>query len=219
MFQTGLCFISPWIDNGNVLDFLGTHPGHDRRGWVWDVSAGLNYLHQLDPCIVHKDIRGANLLVGEDDRCYIADFGISIVIETVMPGTNTRGAGTTHWKPLEVFANAGPLDNRKVDIYSFGCTIVEMFTGKPPYCHLKTEYTLVQELQKKERPVRPDILPRELWDAIVEPTLSPSPESRPSAAQVMDKLRALYPEYIEQYLAARAHEAPLKRILEWKVPE
>ncbi|KAF9003198.1 kinase-like protein, partial [Hymenopellis radicata] len=129
MFQTGLCLISPWIDNGTVLDFLGTHPGHDRRGWVWDVSAGLNYLHQLDPCIVHKDIRGGNLLVGEDHRCYIVDFGISIVAETLIPGTNTRGAGTTQWKPLEVLTNSPPSDKSlmpKVDIYSFGCTIVEV---------------------------------------------------------------------------------------------
>ncbi|KAJ7933026.1 kinase-like domain-containing protein, partial [Mycena leptocephala] len=58
MFQPSFCLISPWMDNGNLINFLEKNPGFDRLKAAIDTAEGMRYLHELDPPIVHADIRG-----------------------------------------------------------------------------------------------------------------------------------------------------------------
>ncbi|KAJ7146960.1 kinase-like domain-containing protein, partial [Mycena epipterygia] len=55
------CLISPWQDNGNVMSFLEKNPDFDRLKAAIDTAEGMRYLHELDPPIVHADIRGVGL--------------------------------------------------------------------------------------------------------------------------------------------------------------
>ncbi|KAJ7132597.1 kinase-like domain-containing protein, partial [Mycena epipterygia] len=72
MFHPSFCLISPWMDNGNVMSFLEKNGGFDRSKAALDVARGMQYIHELDPPIVHGDIRGANILVTDDLRCCLA---------------------------------------------------------------------------------------------------------------------------------------------------
>ncbi|KAF9006313.1 kinase-like protein [Hymenopellis radicata] len=164
-----LCLISPWMENGNIMTFLEKNPLHNRLGCVWDVAAGMQYLHSLDPCIIHKDIRGANILVGNDLHCYLADFGISLVLEeTQMPGSSSRNRGNIRWLPPEMVLDSefDPSLLREVDVYSFGCTIIEIYTGRPPYSDLRNDAAVINRLALRKVPSQPapHILRPDLWN-------------------------------------------------------
>ncbi|KAJ7785471.1 kinase-like domain-containing protein, partial [Mycena olivaceomarginata] len=58
MFAPSFCLISPWMDNGNVINFLEKNPDFDRLKAAIDAAEGMRYLHELDPPMVHADIRG-----------------------------------------------------------------------------------------------------------------------------------------------------------------
>ena len=110
---------------------------------------GIEYLHGLEPQIVHGDIRGvrkpasfghlmahptdqqANVLVTEDFRCVLADFGLSHVRESQAPVRSSMFfVGAMRWLPPEMMDFSLYQDARShrsaADIYSFGCTLVEV---------------------------------------------------------------------------------------------
>ncbi|KAF9258246.1 kinase-like protein [Marasmius fiardii PR-910] len=75
LFPRRPCLVSPWMANGQITKFLELNPGHDRLKVISDIAAGTSYLHSHN--IVHGDIKGANILVDEQGRCYLADFGLA----------------------------------------------------------------------------------------------------------------------------------------------
>ncbi|KAG6842250.1 hypothetical protein C0991_000220 [Blastosporella zonata] len=57
-----VCLVSPWMANGNVLQYLQRNPDDDRRSLILDVAQGLDYLHTFDPSVIHGDLRGVSTL-------------------------------------------------------------------------------------------------------------------------------------------------------------
>ncbi|KAK0503541.1 hypothetical protein EDD18DRAFT_1063715, partial [Armillaria luteobubalina] len=62
LFAPSYCLISPWMVNGNILSYLQAHPDHDRLTSLVQVADTMEYLHNLDPPIIHADIRGVRSL-------------------------------------------------------------------------------------------------------------------------------------------------------------
>jgi serine/threonine protein kinase len=60
LFSPSFCLISPWMENGNALSFLEKNPDHDRWGMLLEIAQGLNYLHHLNPQVIHGDIKGVS---------------------------------------------------------------------------------------------------------------------------------------------------------------
>ena len=94
------------------------------------VLCGLEYLHCLPTPVVHRDIKGANLLVTKEGFIKVADFGCSKMI-TDMKGEDvgmSTMVGTPYWMAPEVIApmSRGGKYGTKCDIWSLGCTIIEM---------------------------------------------------------------------------------------------
>ncbi|KAF9528676.1 kinase-like domain-containing protein [Crepidotus variabilis] len=131
IFPRRYCFVIPWMKNGSVISYLKAHPEQDKCFFIRQIVEGVAYLHQLDPPIAHKDLKGENILVGPDLTCFITDFGLSGILGTQR--STTAGLGTQFWMPPELF---GPLgwnpDSRSRDIYSLGCTIAQILTLKSP---------------------------------------------------------------------------------------
>eukprot|EP01061_Rhynchopus_euleeides_P015272 TRINITY_DN2610_c0_g3_i2.p1 TRINITY_DN2610_c0_g3~~TRINITY_DN2610_c0_g3_i2.p1 ORF type:complete len:948 (+),score=364.87 TRINITY_DN2610_c0_g3_i2:153-2996(+) len=113
------------------------------RTYVRQVLHGLEYLHKgssTRPPVVHRDIKGDNLLVGRDGEIKLADFGCSKLIGDGLTGKTVKTAfqagnngaatmvGTPYWMAPEVIS---PQENNaygtKCDIWSLGCTVIEMF--------------------------------------------------------------------------------------------
>lgn len=93
------------------------------------MAEGLNYLHNRSPPVVHRDIKGANVLVGGDFCVKLADFGCSKCSDMTASLTMV---GSIPWMAPEVINQEGG-HGRKADVWSFGCVIIEMATAEKPW--------------------------------------------------------------------------------------
>ncbi|KAG6840288.1 hypothetical protein C0991_007714, partial [Blastosporella zonata] len=102
-----LGIVSPFLENGNVVEFLRKNPNANRPSLVFGVAAGLAHLH--DNGLVHGDIKGQNILVTDTlpPRTCIADFGFTTVtdndLRSAVLSSNPTEGGTTQFEAPELF--------------------------------------------------------------------------------------------------------------------
>jgi mitogen-activated protein kinase kinase kinase len=128
-----------YVPGGSVqtmLNSYGALPEPLVRSFVRQILIGLSYLHNRD--IIHRDIKGANILVDNKGTIKISDFGISKKLEAsnILSGANNNKhrpslQGSVFWMAPEVVKQTSY--TRKADIWSLGCLVVEMMTGTHPY--------------------------------------------------------------------------------------
>ncbi|KDR67956.1 hypothetical protein GALMADRAFT_257468 [Galerina marginata CBS 339.88] len=162
LFAPQFCFISPWLRNGDIMMYLKQHPGHDRFTSICEIVNGIEYLHGLDPPVTHKDIKGANVLVGDDLVCRLADFGLSSIVDSQRLGRASPScAGSVCWMAPEIMDPSRiKVKNPKAgDIYALACTIYEIYTGKAPFLTTNefppTMTTIILAVLAGQRPALP----------------------------------------------------------------
>ncbi|KAG7448860.1 kinase-like protein [Guyanagaster necrorhizus] len=199
LFAPRFCLISPWMRQGNIIEYLHKNPqdSHKRPKFVVEIADAIQWLHGLQPPVVHADIKGANILISNDIQCYLADFGLSFVVETHNPrSSSSLKRGTVHWLAPEYLDTSlrteAYITSR--DMYAFGCTIVEIYTGKPPFSYLLLDSAVIYEvLVKRNEPPRPgtDIFPSDdLWSLVLR-CLSYNPADRPGAVVLFEALKSM----------------------------
>ncbi|KAJ7191306.1 kinase-like domain-containing protein, partial [Mycena pura] len=150
------------------------------------IAQGMRYLHELDPPILHADIRGANVLVTNDRRCCLADFGLSAGLEMTI--SSMRNAGTLPWlAPEAIRPSEGAKHSLKIDIFAFGCTLFEIFTGNHPFKVERLTFVNVLDGQRASRPAAA-ALSQEMTDltwALIESCWKHDPAKRPSAREIL----------------------------------
>lgn len=125
---------------------------------VSQVVLGLTYLHQQG--VVHRDIKGANLLVTKERQVKLADFGVS----STKPADSSSPldvAGSPYWMAPEIINLHG--SSTASDIWSLGCTVIELLTGLPPY-HQYADVTALFKIVSDECPPLPPNLSAECED-------------------------------------------------------
>jgi len=140
---------------------------------------GLTYLHERD--IVHRDIKCANILVHANGSVKLADFGLAKQASKLNVLKSCKG--TVYWMAPEV-VNPKKTYGPAADIWSLGCTVLEMLTRQLPYPDLEWTQALYR-IGKGEPPAIPDILSRDARDFISQ-CVKPNPEDRPSASKLLD---------------------------------
>merc|ERR1711972_1143011 len=140
-----------------VLDKFGAYGWGLVRKYTRQILEGLDFLHQEK--IVHRDVKGANILIDAAGDAKLADFGACREIEA-LTSTVTGGMKSIHgsifWMAPEVMKyKAG----RRSDIWSLGCTVIEMITAEPPWPNLREQKLSVTETLKRivEGPEGPEI--------------------------------------------------------------
>ncbi|CAI0403252.1 unnamed protein product [Linum tenue] len=130
------------------------------RSYTQQILSGLAFLHSKST--VHRDIKGANILVDPNGRVKLADFGMAKHVIKNSSGCNLA-----------------------VDIWSLGCTVLEMATTKPPWSQFEGVAAMFKIGNSKDLPAIPDQLSDEGKD-FVRQCLQRNPSHRPTAAQLLD---------------------------------
>lgn len=140
----------------NYIQRKGRLGNRETIGIALQVISGIEQAHKMN--IVHRDIKPQNMIVGEDGVIKVADFGIARA--ATQQTVNATVMGSVHYISPEQ-ARSGVSDERS-DIYSFGCTMYEMLTGKVPYDGDTSVAVVFAHLQNKIPRVHdlvPDVYP------------------------------------------------------------
>jgi serine/threonine protein kinase len=112
----------------SICKNFGKFPENLVGVYMTQILQGLLYLH--DQGVIHRDIKGANILTTKDGKVKLADFGVST--STLATGDKeAQVVGTPYWMAPEVIQLSGA--TTASDIWSLGCTVIELLEGKPPY--------------------------------------------------------------------------------------
>lgn len=151
-----LTIFMEYMPGGSVKDQLkayGSLTENVTRKYTRQILEGMSYLHSN--MIVHRDIKGANILRDSAGNVKLGDFGASKRLQTIcMSGTGIRSVtGTPYWMSPEVISGEGY--GRKADVWSLGCTVVEMLTEKPPWAEYEAMAAIFKIATQPTKPVLP----------------------------------------------------------------
>lgn len=197
-----VCLVSPWMENGNISEFLKSNQDAPRLPLVYDVLDGLAYLHHHS--IVHGDLKGANILVTPAGSACLADFGLSSIqdpeiLRWTSLSTASPSGGTTRWEAPELFDDdlESSRPTFKSDVYSIACVMYEVLTGLVPFYEFPRDTTVMFKIMSGVRPSRPSPTPNselldEVWSIMQECWVT-DPQGRPEINKVIDQVRKIYP--------------------------
>ncbi|WEW58865.1 hypothetical protein PRK78_004333 [Emydomyces testavorans] len=157
-----------------------------------ELAEGLKAIH--DAGIIHRDVKAANILIHEEGRLQICDFGVAGVLQTKFDKRSTW-IGTPHWMPPEMFPNriAEPHQyGSEVDVWAYGCTLFECATGNPPNATLRERMQIGRQLNRFTPKLEGDTYSEELR-LLVSYSLTSDPKTRPTMRDILDH------EYIARF--------------------
>jgi serine/threonine protein kinase len=130
-----LNIILEYCENGSlhsICKAYGKFPENLVGVYMTQVLQGLQYLHEQG--VIHRDIKGANILTTKDGTVKLADFGVSTSTLAGGQDKEAQVVGTPYWMAPEIIQLSGA--SSASDIWSVGCTVIELLQGKPPYHNL-----------------------------------------------------------------------------------
>ncbi|XP_008220881.1 PREDICTED: mitogen-activated protein kinase kinase kinase A-like [Prunus mume] len=178
-FYMYLEYVHPGSINKYVQDhIIGAMTESVVRNFTRHILYGLAFLHSKK--IVHRDIKGANLCVDTSGVVKIAGFGMAKRLNG--QSNNLSLKGSPYWMAPEVVIQNNPDLGLAVDIWSLGCTIIEMLNGKPPWSDFTGPQAMFKVLDKI--PDIPETLSAEGRDFLSR-CFRRNPAERPSANQLL----------------------------------
>ncbi|XP_002530885.3 serine/threonine-protein kinase CTR1 [Ricinus communis] len=165
-----------------------------RLNMAYDVAKGMNYLHQLRPPIVHRDLKSLNLLVDSQYTVKVCDFGLSRSKAKTYLSSKTA-AGTPEWMAPEVLRNE-PSDE-KSDVYSFGVILWELMTLQQPWRSLNQAQVVAAVGFKNQRLEIPNNINPSVA-ALIDRCLTSEPSKRPSFSYIMETLQKVIKNSVSQ---------------------
>ncbi|KAK1374370.1 putative GPCR kinase [Heracleum sosnowskyi] len=151
------------------------------RSYTQQILSGLKYLHARDT--IHRDVKGANLLVDPNGRVKLADFGMAKHISGQTGPLSFKGS--SYWMAPEIILKSTDGSNLAVDIWSLGCTVLEMATTKPPWSQFEGAAAIFKIGYTKELPELPQYLSDDGKD-FIRRCLQRNALDRPTAAELLE---------------------------------
>ncbi|XP_062253713.1 TRAF2 and NCK interacting kinase a isoform X10 [Platichthys flesus] len=136
-----LWLVMEFCGAGSVTDLIKNTKGNSlKEEWTAyicrEILRGLTHLHHHK--VIHRDIKGQNVLLTENAEVKLVDFGVSAQLDRTVGRRNTF-IGTPYWMAPEVIAcdeNPEATYDFKSDLWSLGITAMEMAEGAPPLCDM-----------------------------------------------------------------------------------
>ncbi|KAK8865778.1 hypothetical protein IAR55_000925 [Kwoniella newhampshirensis] len=194
-----LNIVLEFVENGSLGQTLKAFGQFNEKlvsSYVAKILAGLDYLHSQG--VVHCDLKAANILSTKNGNVKLSDFGVSLnmkAVENIKQDAKTEGktggakkrvsevAGTPNWMAPEVISLTGP--SFASDIWSLGCTIIELLTGKPPYADLPNSMSVLFHIVEDDMPPFPRDISDDLTDFLRQCFVK-DPKLRPTAALMFE---------------------------------
>eukprot|EP00667_Euglena_gracilis_P001720 EG_transcript_1719 len=189
--ENGIYIFMEYIPGGSIASLLKQFGPFQEKlisAYLRQILSGLNYLHGQH--VLHRDIKGANILVSQKGEVKLADFGSSKSLQDIVQSTTIKNTfvGTAEWMAPEAIACKN--QTKPADIWSLGCTILEMTYADTPWSRNMEERrngiaALYYIASSHERPKIPhDILSEEACD-FLNHCLQRDPNLRPTTAELL----------------------------------
>ena len=167
-----------------------------------DTAAGLNYLHTLDPPILHRDMKSLNVMLTARNDVKLADFGLADVKQQIQQATASSQAassgglavgavGTIQWQAPELF-RLKPAWSPAADVYALGVVCWELVAREIPFSGC-SPFVIPGAVVAGERPAMPETTPAPLA-ALIRRCWAQEAQERPSALEAVRAFRALASE-------------------------
>ncbi|XP_002971342.2 mitogen-activated protein kinase kinase kinase 3 [Selaginella moellendorffii] len=176
--EDGLYIYLEYVSGGSIHKLLQEYGAFKEpviRSYTRQILSGLAYLHSTST--VHRDIKGANILVDTNGIVKLADFGMAKHLSVESFPLSFKGS--PYWMAPEVIKQTHGYD-LSVDVWSLGCTVLEMATAKPPWSQYEGIAAMFKIGNSKEIPSIPEYLTRECKN-FLRLCLQRNPAERPTA--------------------------------------
>lgn len=173
--------VLPYCERGSIMKDAGKMSENDAWRLLRDVASGLAWLHNMNPPVIHQDIKPDNVMIGENGEFLITDFGVSTHVKSTLRKSMSAAfssAGTIAYMAPERFSKEStPIMAN--DIYSLGATVFEMLTGDTPF---GDDGGLIQMKGAEVPELKGDYSPQ--LKEVVDRCLRTNPWERPTAEQL-----------------------------------
>ena len=163
--QHNLYYVVEYASHGDLQTVLNDKYAIDleeSKITLGQVLLGIAHMHQKR--ILHRDLKPGNILLDDQNRVKITDFGTAKMFADNVPFRCDKGSfvGSADYVSPEVLkeTEVGPAS----DLWSFGCIVYAMLVGRPPF-HAESDYAIFQKIEKLEYEI-PEFLPEEAKDLI-----------------------------------------------------
>ena len=214
--QSG-CISMEYVDGDTLSNLRADKPhkvfeAHDLNEWTSQLCDALDYAHN-HARIIHRDLKPANLMVNTRGDLKVSDFGISRSLsDSVSMLTMEQGRSGTL-----VFMSPQQLDGERGshldDVYSFGATVYELLTSKPPFSSGNVDRQIREKippsmtLRRRELEIEGEPID-ETWERVVAACLAKEPARRPqSFAEIAQKLEIASPKTVRAKQVSEAKSA------------
>ncbi|KAF8169192.1 kinase-like domain-containing protein [Mycena galopus ATCC 62051] len=182
---TKLSIFTEYVSGGSIRSCLVKHGRFDEdviKSFTAQILAGLEYLHSEG--ILHRDLKSDNILVEMTGECKISNFEISKRTDDRNEAHGLPVQSSVFWMAPEVINTEKKGYSFQIDIWSIGCVVLEMWTGRRPWLEDEVVAVMFKLFHSKLPPVPDGVVLTPLGDDFRKKCLAINPEERPTAAEL-----------------------------------
>ncbi|EGC28848.1 hypothetical protein DICPUDRAFT_100013 [Dictyostelium purpureum] len=190
------CIFTEYMEGGNLYEILHVKKIKLDRLMMFkivqDLALGMEHLHSLPSPMLHRDLTSKNILLDEFKNIKIADFGLATYLNDEM---TLAGVCNPRWRAPEI--TKGLNYNEKIDVYSFGLVVYEIYTGKIPFEGIDGSAAAAKSAYENYRPEIPIDIPISIR-LLITKCWAALPDDRPSFTEILHELTLIKPKIIKQ---------------------
>ena len=201
-----LCIITEYCEGGTLYDLLYKKNNIEiswnlKLNFLIQISEAMIFLHKNEPKIIHRDLKSLNILLtsqiiknnsNEHIKIKISDFGLSQIISKDIKNSGLNGVGSVQWMAPEILQNNNSENfDEKVDVYSFGIIIWEIYARIQPYKDMNVSQIINYVCNEDGRPncdlIKIEELPKGILK-LMKKCWDKDPNARPDFEEILQIL-------------------------------